>query len=130
MFNFEIMPGSTLPCFTTLFSCACPTTALGEDSIGFGKTEVTSAQTRESFSLALVYPTDIPAETVGFGPFEMDLSVNAAIAEGKFPVSIISHGSGGSNLEYRSIAFALARQGRNIETSNALGRGKAAPPTA
>ena len=48
---------------------------------------------------------------VAFGAFKMKLAINGEIAQGDFPVAIISHGSGGTNLAYRSIAFALVKQG-------------------
>ena len=72
---------------------------------------VTSEQTNETFPMAVVYPTNHPSKVVRFGPFEMALSVGAVVAKGKFHLVIISHGSGGSNLAYRSIAFALVERG-------------------
>ena len=42
----------------------------------------------------------------------VNLSIMTVLtAKGKFPVSIISHGSGGTNLGHRSIAFELVRHG-------------------
>ncbi len=83
----------------------------GNYYVGYKKMQVTSAATNENFPAALLYPTDTPSEQVKFGPFQMDLSIGAKIAKGSFPLVIISHGSGGTNLGYRSIAFALVKQG-------------------
>ncbi len=105
MFKFKVI------LFTLLFSNFLPVFAGSEFSIGFTKVEVASKETQSSFPMAVVYPTHIPAEHVRFGPFEMELSIGGKIAEGTFPLVIISHGSGGSNLGHRSIAFALVKQG-------------------
>lgn len=79
--------------------------------VGYRKMTVTSEKTDEKFPLALLYPTGTASESVQFGPFQMDLSVGATVASGDFPLVIISHGSGGTNLGYRSIAFTLVKQG-------------------
>ncbi|SIS73169.1 alpha/beta hydrolase family protein [Neptunomonas antarctica] len=98
--------------FITLFlSSFFPVWANNDFSVGFKKIEVTSKETNTNFPMAVVYPTHTPSKLVRFGPFEMELSIGEAIAEGTFPLVIISHGSGGSNLGHRSIAFALVKQG-------------------
>jgi predicted dienelactone hydrolase len=79
--------------------------------VGYKKINVASESTAENFPLALVYPTNIPSEHVKFGPFDMELSVGAKIAKGKFPLVVISHGSGGTNVGHRSVAFALVKNG-------------------
>ena len=79
--------------------------------VGYQKLEVLSKQTNETFPMAIVYPTKSKSENVRFGPFELDLAIGAPIAKGKFPLVIISHGSGGTNLGHRSIAFALVKKG-------------------
>ncbi len=79
--------------------------------VGFKKLHVYFSKTDKKFPLALVYPTNTPSKKVQFGPFEMDLAIGADIAKGKFPLVVISHGSSGSNLGHRSIAFSLAKNG-------------------
>jgi len=83
----------------------------GDYSVGYRRIQVTSEETSEAFPMAVVYPTRIPSKLVRFGPFEMDLSIGSKIADGKFPLVVISHGSGGTNLGHRSIAFALVERG-------------------
>lgn len=94
-----------------LLSSTFPALAADDYSVGFVKIDVTSKETNEIFPVAVVYPTETPSKSVRFGPFEMELSIGGAIGEGKFPLVIISHGSGGSNLAHRSIAFSLVKQG-------------------
>ncbi len=79
--------------------------------VGYKKIDVEFKSTGEQFPVALVYPSDTPSKQVKFGPFEMELSIGGKFADGKFPLVIISHGSGGTNLGYRSIAFALVKNG-------------------
>lgn len=94
-----------------LLSNALPVLASDDFSVGFRKIEVTSNETNTHFPMAVVYPTHVPSKSVKFGPFKMELSIGSAIAEGAFPLVVISHGSSGSNLGHRSIAFALVKQG-------------------
>lgn len=61
--------------------------------------------------LLLLYPTRQAPHPVAFGPYVMDVSPEAEIATGQFPLVLISHGSGGSHLLYRSIALHLAAHG-------------------
>lgn len=79
--------------------------------VGYKKMSIFSSKTNEKFSMALVYPTKVSSKKVKFGAFEMNLSIGSKIADGKFPLVIISHGSGGSNLNYRDIAFTLVKNG-------------------
>ena len=79
--------------------------------VAYKKVTVKSEATADSFPVALVYPSKTPSKDVKFGPFTMQLSIGAKIAEGKFPLVIISHGSGGTNLGHRSIAFELVNNG-------------------
>ena len=88
-----------------------PVIALSDYTVGFSRLEVTSTDTHEKVPLALVYPSITPPETVNFGPFQMKLAIGGIVAEGNFPLVIISHGSGGSHLGHRSIAFDLVKKG-------------------
>lgn len=57
------------------------------------------------------YPTAQPAAGTNIGPFTWEATFDAPLAEGRFPVCVISHGAGGSHLLYRTIATHLARHG-------------------
>jgi predicted dienelactone hydrolase len=59
----------------------------------------------------LHYPCAQPAASTRFGPYELEVSVDAPLAPGRFPLVLISHGSGGSPLLYRTLSLALARGG-------------------
>jgi predicted dienelactone hydrolase len=64
------------------------------------------------FQQALLhYPCEQAATPTMFGPYELDVCVEGPLAPGRFPLVLVSHGSGGSPLLYRSISLHLARQG-------------------
>jgi len=94
-----------------IFLCNTPVLAANNYYVGFSQFELTSIETGQTFPVAISYPSVTASTPVSFGPFEMELSMEGTIAKGNFPLAIISHGSGGSHLSYRSIAFALVKQG-------------------
>lgn len=62
-------------------------------------------------SAVLHYPSEQPATATRFGPYELEVSVDAPAAPGRFPLVLISHGSGGAPLLYRTLSLLLARSG-------------------
>lgn len=78
---------------------------------GFRQVEVVDEVTQTPFPVTLWYPKRVVAEAARIGPYTMDVARNGPIAEGVFPLVIISHGSGGGNMNHRDLALHLARQG-------------------
>ena len=64
-----------------------------------------------SFPVVIQYPTQEPSTETKFGPYTMEVSPDAQIMDGQFPLVIISHGNGGSHLLYRTISIHLAKHG-------------------
>jgi predicted dienelactone hydrolase len=64
-----------------------------------------------SFPVLVHYPTYQTSAPVSFGPYTMNVSPDAEIIEGQFPLILISHGNGGSHLLYRTISTHLAKNG-------------------
>ena len=64
-----------------------------------------------AFPVLVQYPTGIPSAPAAVGPYMMDISRDAPITEGAFPLILISHGNGGSYLLYRTISTHLAKNG-------------------
>jgi len=64
-----------------------------------------------SFPVLVHYPTNEVSRPISFGPYVMDVSPDAEIIDGKFPIIVISHGNGGSHLLYRTISTHLAKNG-------------------
>ena len=64
-----------------------------------------------AFPVVVMYPTRVPPAPVPFGPYAIEAALDAPIDDGTFPLVVISHGSGGSHLLYRTIAAYLAKHG-------------------
>jgi predicted dienelactone hydrolase len=64
-----------------------------------------------SFPVLVQYPTYETPRPIAFGPYIMNVSPDAEIIEGQFPLILISHGNGGSHLLYRTISTHLAKNG-------------------
>jgi predicted dienelactone hydrolase len=64
-----------------------------------------------SFPVLFLYPTEVPSAPTMLGPYSFDISPDAPVAEGRFPLVVVSHGNGGSHLLYRTITIHLARNG-------------------
>lgn len=64
-----------------------------------------------SFPALVMYPTEVPSIPTSFGPYSINLSMDAPVASGRFPLVIVSHGIGGSHLLYRTICTHLAQHG-------------------
>jgi predicted dienelactone hydrolase len=64
-----------------------------------------------SFPVLVHYPTYETSKPIAFGPYTMEVSPDAEMIEGQFPLVIISHGTGGSPLLYRTINTNLAKMG-------------------
>jgi predicted dienelactone hydrolase len=79
--------------------------------VGALKTQVHDPLLGLDFPLLVLYPTAAAASVVNFGPYPLAVAMNAKISPGAFPLVMISHGSGGSNMVYRTLAHHLARQG-------------------
>jgi predicted dienelactone hydrolase len=65
----------------------------------------------EKIDVTMWYPTATPSTTVTMGPNAPDVAVDAPTATGPFPLIMLSHGTGGNNLNHHQLATALARGG-------------------
>jgi predicted dienelactone hydrolase len=64
-----------------------------------------------SFPALILYPTGTPSTPTAFGPYTFDVSPDAPVAEGRFPLVVVSHGNSGSHLLYRGLSTHLAQNG-------------------
>ncbi|HEV2701475.1 MAG TPA: hypothetical protein VGV09_07580 [Steroidobacteraceae bacterium] len=76
-----------------------------------GAREFVVAGDTQGLTALLHYPCEAASRPTSFGPYALDVSVDAALAPGRFPLVAISHGSGGSPLLYRTLSLLLARHG-------------------
>lgn len=63
------------------------------------------------FPTLVFYPAESAERTEMRGPYELSVALDAPVAEGVFPLVVISHGSGGSPMSHRTLAAYLARNG-------------------
>ncbi|OON69617.1 alpha/beta hydrolase family protein [Hymenobacter sp. CRA2] len=80
-------------------------------SVGYCALEVTDAALGLTFPLAVLYPTDAPAAPASVGMYTLNVAADAPVSAGLFPLVLLSHGTGGSGLVYRSLAYYLAQHG-------------------
>lgn len=59
----------------------------------------------------LLYPAGAAERVERFGPYELNVAMDAPPEGNACPVVVISHGRGGSSLTYRDLAMSLARTG-------------------
>jgi predicted dienelactone hydrolase len=74
-----------------------------------------------------LYPTDTPAQPQPFGPYTMEVAVNAPVCAGRYPVVLISHGNNGSPLTHRDTATHLARHGFVVLLPEHVGNSRSDP---
>jgi predicted dienelactone hydrolase len=78
-------------------------------SAGVMRTTVSDAT---PFETLIWYPTSAEETPLHAGPFVIGAASNAPVAEGeRFPVVLLSHGSGGTPMGHRELAASLARAG-------------------
>ena len=59
----------------------------------------------------VLYPTRAAARTETFGPYSLEVALDAPIDGERLPLVAVSHGTGGTPLGYRALAAHLARAG-------------------
>jgi predicted dienelactone hydrolase len=73
-----------------------------------------STADRVPFDTWVWYPTETAETPLALGPFTLSVAREAPPAAGRFPVVLLSHGSGGTPLSHRELAAALARAGHVV----------------
>lgn len=80
-------------------------------TVGCRTVEVLEPELGERFPMLVLYPSTGAEHPTRFGPYTIDVSVDGPVAAGKFPLIVVSHGTGGSHLTHRMLAARLARNG-------------------
>ncbi|MBL0161421.1 MAG: alpha/beta fold hydrolase [Bryobacterales bacterium] len=78
---------------------------------GLRSSEVPDPPTADSIPLLILYPSEAAEQNETLGPYTISAARNAPVAAGTFPLVVLSHGTGGSPLVYRTLAAHLARNG-------------------
>jgi predicted dienelactone hydrolase len=79
--------------------------------VGYSTVELVDEEGDVTFPMTVMYPACTPGKSESIGQYSLDVSIEAAPKKGHFPLIILSHGSGGSHLVYRTLTHYLARNG-------------------
>ncbi len=79
--------------------------------VGSKEIQVCDENKNINYKVLVHYPTNEISKDTAFGPYIMDVSIDATIKEGKYPLIMLSHGSGGSHILYYTITTYLAQKG-------------------
>ena len=79
--------------------------------VGSTNRTITDKKNDLSFPVLVQYPTLENPRPTRFGPYTMDVAIDAEVMKGEFPLVLISHGNSGSHLLYRTISTFLAKKG-------------------
>ena len=80
-------------------------------SCGLRKMRVQDEVQNATVPIAVLYPTAAPEQAESFGPYSLEVAVDAPIAGSDLPVVVLSHGNGGTPWAYRDLAKHLATSG-------------------
>jgi predicted dienelactone hydrolase len=80
-------------------------------SVGCRAVDVNDAKQGASVAMRLLYPTRTPERMEPFGPFTLNLAMDAPVEGEHLPLVIVSHGTGGTPWTHRDLASHLARSG-------------------
>lgn len=80
-------------------------------SCGFRKILVRDEIQNAAVPVAVLYPTCASEQAERFGPYSLEVAVDAPVAESDLPVVVLSHGNGGTPWAYRDLAKHLATSG-------------------
>jgi len=81
------------------------------DFVGYCTLNVNDSALVVTFPVLVFYPTNTPGQVEKLGSYPMDVALNAPLKAGTFPLILISHGTGGTPLVYRNLAYYLALHG-------------------
>lgn len=73
--------------------------------------EVEDTVQKARIALALLYPADGVEATGQFGPYCLDVAIDAAPVGARLPLVVLSHGNAGTPWAYRELARHLVQQG-------------------
>ena len=82
-----------------------------EKFAGYREMEGVDDKLGAAFPIMVMYPTDTPEKEEKIGPYSLEVAKNAQPQDKVCPLVILSHGTGGTPLVYRTLARHLAKNG-------------------
>ena len=80
-------------------------------AVGYRQLTVTDSPLQLAFPVHVLYPTHEEPQAVPVGWYQLWVAPDALVAPGRFPLVLVSHGTGSSGLLHRQLAQALVKQG-------------------
>lgn len=80
-------------------------------AVGYRQLTVTDSALQLTFPVWVLYPTLETPRVVPLGPYQLAAAPDAPVAPGRFPLVLVSHGTGSSGLPHRQLAQALVGSG-------------------
>lgn len=80
-------------------------------NVGCRTVEAAGPDGHGTFPVKFLYPTMAAGQSERFGPYALDVAMEATVEGGDLLLAAISHGHGGTALVYRGLALHLARAG-------------------
>ena len=80
-------------------------------AVGYRQLFVTDPQLQLAFPVHVLYPTHETPQAVPVGLYQLQVAPGVPVAPGRFPLVLVSHGTGSSGLLHRQLAQALVQQG-------------------
>lgn len=93
-------------------------------NVGCRALPVTDPRLGTPLPVYLLYPTEASARAVAFGPYSLELAMDAEPAPGRWPLVALSHGNGGTPWAYRGLAVELVRAGHAVVVLEHLGNSR------
>jgi predicted dienelactone hydrolase len=103
-----------LLCSLLFVSCVLFGTAHAAGSpgrAGVSMVQLTDPVSQQPMTAAVFYPTTDEVSVTRLGPLEISAKRDAAVSSGRFPLVLLSHGSGGSMFSHHDTAASLASHG-------------------
>lgn len=104
----------------TLFAVSASAETKPDNTMNAGFMRLTTSGEYE-VPVAIWYPTKAAEAAWNTGPYVINATPDAPIAEGKHPLVILSHGSGGGEFGHADLAQALARHGYIVAAPRHVG---------
>lgn len=104
----------TLLIATLLFVPAARADAATVSGAGLMRLNVLDPVDQSVMEAVVVYPSDVNTPVTRIGPFDIAASKAAPVANGRYPVIMLSHGSLGSMWGQHDLATSLARSGNIV----------------
>jgi len=79
--------------------------------VGYRTVDLWDEKRSVKFPMKILYPTKTPEKTEKFGSYDLSVSMDAVVSEGVYHLVLISHGTGGTPMAYRTLAHYLASHG-------------------